>query len=170
MSKDNSINIKWNLSCSQDVALKRLSNSFKRNFGGGWHNIKGKINNEYFKIWTVTPGMRGYPIAIGKGKIVAKQNNTSQLLVSLSISWPLNYFNFSKKVTIVIVFLAISSWCLSLTGAIFSQYEKISQIFFPIGACSVLLIFLRFIRWLGESELNDLKNFINESFQSIRSS
>ncbi len=168
MSKHNSINIKWNLSCSQDEAVMRLSDSFKKDFGMGWHNIKGEIENKGFKIWINTPGMRGYSIAIGKGKIVSKQNNTSQLLASLSISWPFYYFNLSKKIMIFVVLSAISAWCLSLTGALFSQYEKLSEIFFPIGFCSILIIILSFIRYLGESELNDLKSFIDKSFSIYR--
>ena len=168
MPQFNSINIEWNLSCPQSVALKKLRNSVDTSFGLGWYKIRGRVEDTYLKIWTKTPGMRGLSIATGKGEIIQNQNNTSQLMVSLAISWPFYYFKFSKMVMRFVVILGILSWCISLTGAFFSKYDILADMFFPVGVCSILLIILSFVRYLGESELNDLSRFLEKSLSSCR--
>jgi hypothetical protein len=127
MFKSNSIDIEWNLSCPQTEALKKLGDSIDSKFGMGWYKIKGRVEDTYFKIWTRTPGMRGHSIAIDKGQIVEKENNTSQLLASIAISWPFYYFRIPNALIIL---------------------------------CS--------IRQLGESEISDLRKFLERLFTSHR--
>lgn len=168
MTKSNSIDIEWNLSCPQAEALKKLGESIDNKFNVGLFRIRGRVEDNYFKIWTKTPGMRGSSIAVGKGQIIEKSKNTSQLFASLSISWPYYYFQFPKRLMIFIVILAAISWCFSLTGAIFPQYEILSKIFFPIGVMAIFTILFSFIKYLGESERNDLRKFLENSFANQR--
>ncbi len=160
------MNIEWNLSCSKSDALDKLNDAFDKKSLIGWYKIQGKIEGNSFKIWTQTPGMRGKRISIGKGKIIENGNDVSSLKASISIVWPFSYFRFSSIALSVIIFIAVVSWVLSLVGGIFSEYETLSNIVFPVMLASILLLFLSFIRYLGESEKNDLHKFLKGIFSS----
>lgn len=158
------MNIEWNLSCSKNDALDKLNDAFDKKSLIRWYKIQGKIKGNSFKIWTETPGMRGIRIALGKGQIIDNGNDVSSLKTSISILWPFSYFRFSSVTLALIIFVAVVSWVLSLLGGIFQKYEMLSSIFFPIGSASILLLFLSFIRYLGESEKNDLHKFLKGIF------
>jgi hypothetical protein len=166
----NSIEIEWDLSCPQAEALQKLTDSFENNVELGWYKIKGRVENCHFRIWTKTPGMRGHSIAVGQGQTTAKGDNNSHPAAFLTVLWPFYHFQLPGKLMISIVVLGVLSWYLSLAGAVSAKYEMLSSIFFLVGVICVLVIILSFIRYLGESELNDLTRFLEILFASHRQS
>lgn len=133
--------------------------------GGG--NFKGSITEDKIFIWEAFPGFRGISVATCIVRILPF-GESSRLSATLKI--PLLY-QFTKpsipKVASVVSF-AVISWLLTLLGVFIDNYQSLQQIFFPVGATSIIVLMLFFSRSIGDEQLADLSNFLERTFSRYR--
>lgn len=164
--------LEWELSCNESTAKEILYSSLDTSIRPLWlggRNIKGSITEDKIYIWEAFPGFRGVPIATG---IVEIQHfgETSRLTAKLKISFLYRFIKPSTPKAASVVCIAVISWLLSLLGMLFENYQRLLLIFFPVGAISILLLLLFLSRSFGDEQLSNLRNFLEGTFGSYRTS
>jgi hypothetical protein len=170
LENPNLLTLEWDLSCdvskARDILAAALDTSLRPLiFGGG--NIKGSITEDTIYIWEAFPGMRGIPIANGIVKIYPS-GGCSHLSAKLEIPLLYRLIKPSTPKVVIVVSIALISWILSLTGALFETYQRLQQIFFPIGVAAIVTILLLFSYTFGDEQLTDLRNFLEGSLGTYR--
>lgn len=162
----NSISLEWDLNCTKDEAIDIL----KKNLTSTrftTKTVRGRITDGKFKIWTKTFGMRGRSTVVGLGSI-SNKGNQSHISAELKFIFPFSIINLNTKKIILLVATNVTSFALSLVGNLINDYQILATIFFPIGFISTLITVLAFCKYVGESELLDLKNFLLKNMGSYR--
>lgn len=164
------INLEWDLSCDEATARNTIADALDMSlkpliFGGG--NIKGVAINSKIYIWEAFPGTRGIPVARGV-LTFSSVGNDSRLLAKLKLPFLYRYIRPNTPKVALFVVLAVASWLLTLTGALFEKYQSLMLIFFPTGALSIVTLLLFLSRSFGDEQLNDLHHFLESTLGKYR--
>ena len=164
------IKLEWDLSCSKATAKDLIAATLDMGirpliFGGG--NIKGMSINDKIYFWEAFPSNRGIPFAVGVVKFNSIGDH-SRLSATLKLPFLYRYAKPTTPKVAVVVILAVASWLLTLTGALFENYQILIGIFFPIGALSITTLLLFLSRSFGEEQLSNLLIFLEGTVGKYR--
>lgn len=164
------INLEWDLSCNEVTAKNTIADALDMSlkpliFGGG--NFKGMSINDKIYFWETFPSNRGIPFAVGVVKFKSIGDH-SRVSATLKLPFLYRYAKPTTPKVTVIVILAVTSWLLTLTGALFEKYQNLILIFFPVGALSIVTLLLFLSRSFGDEQLNDLHQFFEGTLGKFR--
>ena len=162
--------LEWDLSCDEATAKNTIADALDMSlkpliFGGG--NIKGVVIKNKIYIWEAFPGTRGIPVARGV-LIFSSLGNNSKLLANIKLPFLYRYIKPTTPKVALIVVLAVVSWLLTLTGALFEKYQSILLFSFPAGALLIVTLLLFLSRSFGDEQLSDLHHFLESTLGKYR--
>ena len=162
------ININWNLDCVKDTAIKLLMDAIDEPYKSNYSckkSYKGHVSENSFTIWPKNPGLRGGPVANGKGKII-QNGNKSIIEAVIDITVPYRYLPSNGTFWWILTPITFLIWLITLLSTLSDDFRYLLPFFSPFTMLGLAVMVLGFMKYLGISDLEFIHKFLYNIYSS----